>query len=128
MDELRMTLTEAEWAVMECLWEKPRTGREAAQWLSDNKGWSRSTSLTLIRRLEAKGAVADDTVDGVKCFRPLISRDDAAIRETEDFLHRVYNGSISMMVSSLTKKQALSQKEIDELSDILREMEAKSDD
>jgi len=128
LDEQRMTLTEAEWTVMECLWECPRTGREAAQWLSDNKGWSRSTSLTLIRRLEAKGAVADDMVSGIKCFRPLISRDDAAIRETEDFLHRVYNGSVSLLVSSLTKKQALSKKEIDELYDILREMEVKSDD
>jgi len=72
--------------------------------------------------------VADDMVSGIKCFRPLISRDDAAIRETEDFLHRVYNGSVSLLVSSLTKKQALSKKEIDELYDILREMEVKSDD
>ena len=59
MEKEHIRLTEAEWAVMECLWEKePRTGREVVQLLGKRMGWTRSTSLTLLRRLEAKGAVA----------------------------------------------------------------------
>ena len=31
-----MNLTDAEWNVMECLWEKsPRTGRETTEWLEE---------------------------------------------------------------------------------------------
>ena len=63
-----------------------------------------------------------------KVFRPLIRREDAALRETESLLDRVYKGSLSLMVSSLTKKQPLRQEEIDELYSILRQMEAGSDD
>ena len=120
------SLTGAEWSVMECLWERsPRTGRDVVDWLNEKMGWSRSTTLTLLRRLEAKGAVASD--DGeLKTFRPLIARDEESLQQTESLLHRAYNGSISLLVSALTKKQALSQNEIDELYAILKEMEEKN--
>ena len=129
MNEKNLTLTEAEWTVMECLWEKsPRTGRETVAWLEQKMGWSRSTTLTMLRRLEAKGAVAGDTEGELKTFRPLIAREEVAIRETENLLDRVYKGSLSLLVSNLTKKQNLPQKEIDELYAILREMEEKNND
>ena len=124
-----MNLTDAEWNVMECLWEKsPRTGREATQWLEERMGWNRSTTLTLLRRMEAKGAVASDTDGNVKTFRPLVRREDAALQETENFLSRVYKGSLSLMVSSLTKRQSLPREEIDELYALLKELEENKDD
>ena len=127
MNEKNLTLTEAEWTVMECLWEKsPRTGRETVAWLDQKMGWTRSTVLTMLRRLEAKGAVAGDTEGELKTFRPLIAREDVAVRETENLLERAYKGSLSLLVSSLTKKQSLPQNEIDELYAILREMEGKN--
>ena len=129
MNEKHIALTEAEWTVMECLWEKsPRTGRETVEWLDKRMGWTRSTTLTMLRRLEAKGAVAGDTEGEPKTFRPLIAREDVAVRETENLLDRAYKGSLSLLVSSLTKKQTLPQNEIDELYAILREMEGKKDD
>ena len=129
MNDKNLTLTEAEWTVMECLWEKsPRTGRETVAWLDQKMGWTRSTVLTMLRRLESKGAVAGDTEGELKTFRPLIAREDVAVRETENLLDRAYKGSLSLLVSSLTKKQSLPQNEIDELYAILREMEEKKDD
>ena len=129
MNEKHISLTEAEWTVMECLWEKsPRTGRETVAWLDQKMGWTRSTTLTMLRRLEAKGAVAGDTDGELKTFRPLIAREDVAVQETENLLDRVYKGSLSLLVSSLTKKQSLPQSEIDELYAILREMEGKKHD
>lgn len=129
MQEDPISLTEAEWTVMECLWEySPRTGRETCQWLQERMGWTRSTVLTLLRRLEAKGAVAGNTEGDIKTFFPLIGRDEVARQEAQSLLSRVYKGSLSLLVSSLTRKEKLSQKEIDELYAILREMEAKDHD
>ena len=117
-------LTEAEWHVMECLWEKaPRTGREMTEALSRKRGWNRSTTLTLLRRLEGKGAVTSAVESGIKMFSPALCREDAAAQETESFLDRVYLGSLSVMVSSMTKKQSLRKQEIDELYALLRELE-----
>ena len=129
MNEKHISLTEAEWTVMECLWEKsPRTGRETVAWLDQKMGWTRSTTLTMLRRLEAQGAVAGDTEGELKTFRPMIAREEVAVQEAENLLDRVYKGSLSLLVSSLTKKQSLPQSEIDELYAILREMEGKKHD
>ncbi len=54
---------------------------------------------------------------------PWWGREEAVLQETEDFLDRVYQGSLSLMVSALTKKQALPQEEIDALYAMLQEME-----
>lgn len=124
MEKENIALTSAEWSVMECLWESaPRTGRELTEELGKTCGWSRSTTLTLLSRLEAKGAVGAENDGRVKTFVPRVSREEAALRETEDLLTRAYRGSLSLMVSTLTKKQALSREELDELYAILKKAE-----
>lgn len=129
MSKSHINLTEAEWNVMECLWEKsPRTGREVTQYLEEKTGWSRSTTLTLLSRLESKGAVYGNSEGSKKTFSTILKREDAALHETEDFLSRVYHGSLSMMVSALTKKQALPQSEIDALYAMLKDMEGGKSD
>ena len=120
-----MNLTDMEWNVMELLWEKGQvTGREATEHMEAELDWCRSTTLTHLRRMEAKGAVGSRTVDGLKTFIPLVKREDAVLRETNDFLGRIYKGSLSLMVSQLTQKQALPQEEIEELYAILDQMKA----
>ena len=129
MDTKSINLTEAEWHVMECLWEKaPQSGREICDAMAEKMGWNRSTTLTLLRRLEAKGAVASGSQGSLKTFAPALNREDAALRETADFLQRVYNGSVSLMVSALTKKQSLTREEIEELYALLKETEGKPDE
>ena len=129
MENRKINLTEAEWNVMECLWVKhPKTGREIVDCLSLEMGWSRSTTLTLLKRLEEKGAVASESTGTKKKFYPKITRELAALQETEDFLKRVYKGSLGMMISAFTKKQSLTKTEIDELYAILGELEVNADD
>jgi BlaI family penicillinase repressor len=118
------TLTPTEWRLMECLWEKsPRTGREAVEYLEKSVGWSRSTTLTMLRRMTEKGAIRCGEESGVKMYEPLIQKEEAMIHEADDFLSRVYKGSVSMLMSAITRKEDLSQKEIDELYAILRKAE-----
>lgn len=125
----KTTLTPTEWNLMECLWaHSPRTGREATEYLEEKMGWSRSTTLTLLRRMTEKGLVHCQEEGGVKTYAPLIGREDAAQRETASFLDRVYHGSVSMMVSAMTEKKDLSREEIDALYAILRQAEVKSDE
>ena len=125
----RISLTQAEWSVMECLWEAgPLTGREVTRRMEQRCGWSRSTTLTLLGRLEHKGALESVLAEkGPKEFSPILGREDAALGETKDFLGRVYQGSLSLMVSALTKKQALSREEMDELYELLKGLEERHD-
>jgi BlaI family penicillinase repressor len=123
-----ISLTNPEWNLMECLWEaSPRTGREAALYLEAHVGWSRSTTLTMLRRMTEKGLIRCNEEGGMKVYSPLIGREDAVIKETDDFLNRVYKGSVSLMMSAVTKQQPLTKEEIDELYAILREAEKEED-
>lgn len=129
MEQNNINLTDAEWNIMECLWENsPKTGRETIDYMKGTMGWNRSTTLTLLRRLEEKNAIYSETVNEVKVYYPSISREQAALKETKSFLGKVYNGSLSMMLSTFTQKQNLSKNEIQELYDILKEMEENADD
>ena len=124
MEQKEKSLTPTEWHLMECLWEQaPRTGREAAEYMAVSQGWSRSTTLTLLRRMTAKGFIECHEENGVKVFSPLIARTDAAVRETDSFLSRVYRGSVSTLLSAVTQRQSLTRQEIDELYEIIRQAE-----
>ena len=117
-------LTPAEWNLMESLWERaPQTGRELIEDMKLRQGWSRSTTLTLLRRMTEKEQIACNEAGEVREYTPLIPREEALHQETDSFLKRAYNGSISMMVSAMTQKQELSRAEIQELYEILRKAE-----
>ena len=119
-------LSPAQWSVMECLWQaQSLTGREATDLMEEKMGWNRSTTLTLLRRMEEKAFVKSAVSGGVKTYYPLLQREDAVLQETESFLERVYHGSLSMMVSALTHKETLKKEEIDALHQWLNEMEGK---
>ena len=124
MKDNSTALTPTEWPLMECLWERsPRTGREAADDLRVRAGWSRSTTLTLLRRMSGKGLIACESAGETLTYRPLLRREDAARQETRSFLNRVYKGSVGLMVSAMTQEQALSREELDALREILRQAE-----
>ena len=111
---------------MEKLWDHaPQTGRELTEAMAAQTGWNRSTTLTLLRRLMEKGAVRCDAQGRKNVFYPAVRREDAAAQQTRDLLGRVYKGSLSMLVSEMTKREALPQREIDELHALLQEMEEK---
>ena len=119
-------LSAAQWSLMESLWESGSlTGREATEAMSKKIGWNRSTTLTLLRRMEEKGFIGSTLEKGVKTYFPLLHREEAALKETESFLDRVYDGSISLLVSAMTHKRALPQEEIDQLYALLDELEGK---
>ncbi len=129
MEHQRSGLSAAQWSVMECLWQTGAlTGREAVDAMAEKMGWSRSTTLTLLRRMEEKGIIESSVVQGVKTFCPVLRRDEAALIETESLLERVYNGSISMLVSAMTHKHTLSRQEIDRLYALLDGLEVEDRD
>ena len=92
---------------------------ELVRALAPDTGWSKSTISTMLSRLEAKGAITCTEGGKARLYAPAISRDQAALRETESLLRRVYRGSVGMMVNTLADGRGLTQADIDELSAIL---------
>ena len=119
----QLSLSAGEWQIMECLWENsPRTLMEMVRELSPSTGWHKSTVVTMVGRLEAKGAVQHNG-ETPKGYSPLLLRADAERRETKSFLDKVYGGRLGLMMSAMTQDKALSREEIQELYDILKRAE-----
>ena len=122
-------LTGGEWNVMRELWaESPQTLMQLVAKLQERVGWTKSTTITTLRRMEGKGLVAVEQTERGKRYTPLVSETDAAISETRSFLGRVYQGSVGMMVSALAEREELSDAEIAELRDVLRRAEERRHD
>ena len=118
------SVTQNEWHVMELLWEKPRTLMELVNTLSEQKCWSKSTVTTMVRRMDSKGLITFHTEGRTKIFRSVVSREDVTARETNSLLRRAYNGSVSLLVSTMARRNNLSKDDIDQLYAILKEAEA----
>ena len=113
-------LSEAEWNIMESLWEEcPKVGSRIVADMAGRVGWSRSTTLTMLKRMTEKGLIACEDNGRMRVYVPLIERETAVKKETDNFLKRVYHGSASMLVSSFIKKQRLTTEELSELRQIL---------
>ena len=115
-----VSLSAGEWRIMERLWEKsPRTLTELVRELGPETGWSKSTIVTMVSRLEAKGAVTYAEGGRARLYAPAVPREQAALEETESLLRRVYRGSVGMMVNTLADGRGLTDEDIAELSAVL---------
>lgn len=123
MQTKNLSISESEWKVMKVLWEKPDlTLREIAASLEDTD-WSYTTIRTLVTRLLEKGAVAADKTSGNFKYYPAVSESECKNKEVNRFLSRVFDGSVSMLVSTLTKDSNLTEEEQKELLSIIEKME-----
>ncbi len=117
-------LSDGEWKLMNLLWEKsPRTIAEMVAALKNDTAWTKATINIMLGRMIKKGAVRYDDSGRSKLFYPVIDKEEAVISETENFLSKVYNGSLSMMIASLAGQKALRADDIEELYKILNEAE-----
>lgn len=117
---MKINLSDSEWKLMNRLWDRaPMTITELTAALRADTGWTKNTIITMLSRLEAKGAVRYEEGSRAKQYFPTIDREDAARAETESFLSKVYGGSLGLMVSNLVESHALTEADIAELSAIL---------
>ncbi len=122
----KIQLSDAEWKIMNRLWEtSDLTIRQLTEELDEETGWDKHTIITLLGRIEKKGAVSYRQNGRAKEFYPIVSRQAVSREETKSFLEKVYKGSLSLMVHSMVEDQSLSQEEIGKLYQILKESERK---
>ena len=117
---MKINLSDSEWRLMNRLWDRsPMTITELTAALREDTGWTKNTIITMLSRLEAKGAVRHEEGSRAKQYFPAVNREDAALAETENFLSKVYGGSLGLMMSAMVDSHALTEADITELSAIL---------
>lgn len=122
MDVIR--LSDSEWLLMNALWDhSPRTITQLVEQLREDTGWSKHTVITMLSRLEAKGAVRHEEGERAKQFYPILDRATTQRQETRSFLSRLYGGSLKLMVNTLVGDTRLSDEDLAALDALLKKAE-----
>jgi len=125
MDKSYVSISESEWRVMKVLWsDAPKTLNQIIEALSDTE-WSTTTIQTYLARLVKKGALSTKRQGKGYLYAPNISEEECQIVESESFLARVFDGSITNMVSGFIKSGNMTDKELSALKALIEEQEGK---
>ncbi|MCI8538570.1 MAG: BlaI/MecI/CopY family transcriptional regulator [Oscillospiraceae bacterium] len=119
---MELKLFDSELKVMDVLWREGDTpAKRVAEILSQEVGWNRNTTYTLINRCIKKGAV--ERLEPRFICRALVAKEAVQEAETDELVNKVYDGSIDKLFASLLSRKKLSSEQIQRLRDIVGELE-----
>jgi BlaI family penicillinase repressor len=108
--------------IMQILWQRGQaTAREITDELSRTKPTAHSTVQTLLRKMEAKGAVTHVVEDRTFIFRPVHEEAAVTTTATRDLLARLFNNSAFGLVSHLIQHEKISKEEMQQLRKLIKE-------
>ena len=112
-------ITEAEWPIMEILWQaSPLSAREIYDRMDSDRPDYR-TVRTLVTRLVEKNAANRSSVHGMLVFAPVIEKKFALRYETRSFLDRFFGGHIEAGIAQMVEEEKLSLEDIEKLRRLL---------
>jgi predicted transcriptional regulator len=116
---------EAEYAVMEVLWEQaPLTAAEVAARVPAARGWSIRTVKTMLARLLAKNILAHEEDGRRYLYRPAIARADYVAQESGRLIDRMFGGKVTPLVAQLAARDRLSEADIEEIEALLKALKS----
>ena len=102
----------------------PITVREVAEHVARTKGRARTTVLTEMERLRKKGYLTRCKVDGIYQYSPSMPKEKLMQTLVSDFVEKVLEGSLSPFVTYLSEAESLSDRELEDLRRLVRDLES----
>ena len=116
-------ISETEWEIMRIIWAThPVTAAEVIEKLSaTDPSWHPKTARTLLSRLVQKKALDCRLESRVYVYTPKVSEQQCVDAVSQSFLERVFGGSLKPMFAHFVERQKLSNKDLDELKQLLED-------
>lgn len=113
-------LGEMERKFLDLIWgNAPIKSRELVQLCEKNFNWKRTTTYTMLKRLEDRNIV----VNKKGTIQVLMSKEEFQAGQGEVFLNENFDGSLPRFLATFTRKNKLSSKEIEELKRLIENYE-----
>lgn len=107
---------ESEYRFCLILWEhEPVSAAELVNLCRQQLGWKRTTTYTVIKRLGERGVLKNEN----GAVTSLISKDEAQLSEIDELVEKKFEGSLPAFIAAFTKRQALSDQELDEIQGMI---------
>lgn len=109
-------LTEAEESLAEIIWDnEPIKSSELVKLCEKAFDWKKSTTYTMLKRLEEKKIFKNNKSMVVS----LIKKEDFYGEQSKIFVKENFGGSLPKFVAAFTKRNKLSNKEVEELVELI---------
>jgi BlaI family penicillinase repressor len=114
-------LTEAEWDIIQVVWEhEPCAAPTVQEELVARKKWTYSTVKTLMDRMVLKGLLTPQRLRNLILYRSAISQADARRGELMRTIQRAFGGAFTPMMQFMLDSDALSAGDLHELEGMIR--------
>ena len=98
------------------LWEnEPIKSTKLALLCKEKLGWSKTTVYTVIKRLSERKIIKNENT----IVTSLVSKQQVQISEIDDLLENKFEGSLPAFIAAFAKRQKLTEKEINQIRDII---------
>ena len=107
---------ESEYRFCLIMWEtEPVSSVELVKLCQEKLGWKRTTTYTVIKRLSERGVLQNK--EGM--ITSLISKDEAQAGEIDELVEKKFEGSLPSFIAAFTKRQKLSEDDLDEIQNMI---------
>lgn len=107
--------------IMNVVWDRGKaTVHDVKNALSRRKP-AYSTILTMMRKLEVKGYLEHEVDGRTYVYRPLISQQAVRQGVLGDLVERLFEGSTSLLLTSLVEQNRISENELREIRKLIKE-------
>ena len=121
-----MKLTEAEWLIMNALWDKyPATARDIAKRLPEGVNWAYTTIKTMLARLAEKKIISESKKGNTSVYEPILSRQKARRSALRMLANQAFDGAFGPLMHFLLEDQKLTARQRKELIEILAKNQKK---
>lgn len=116
--EQEANLTNADWRLMDIIWDhEPIESPELCRLAEANLGWKRTTTYTVLKRLNEKGFVNHEASIVTAC----IAREAAGKREGSQLVNRGFKGSLPAFIAAFLEGGSISGEDAAEIEKLLQE-------
>ena len=107
---------ESEYRFCLILWEhEPIKSSELIRLRKEQLGWKPTTTYTVIKRLSERRILKNKST----IVTSIVSKDEVQAAQIDEMVEKTFEGSLPAFIAAFTKHQKLSEKEIDEVQDMI---------
>ena len=117
MGDMKLGTVESRFA--EIIWEnEPVITNQLIKICADELEWKRTTTYTVLKKLCEKGIFKTES----SVVTSVISRQEFDAMQSEQFVEENFKGSLPAFLAAFSTRRKLSDKEIDEMKDLIEQM------
>ena len=121
-------LTEAEWEIMNVVWDKePCAAGTVQEALAQSRDWAYATVKLTMDRMVKKGFLEINKIRNLQLFRSCITEVEARRGELRKMLTRAFGGTLTPMLKFLIEHEGLSKEEAAQLRELVSKTAKRKD-